>query len=307
MKNINLIIILFGCICFGQQNVKVSPAFSILNEFDKVRDFTINQSGDEAYFSIQSQTENISVICKSVKNTKEWGTPTIASFSGKHKDLEPFLSPDGLRLYFVSDRQLSDTISGSKDFDIWFVERENPSKEWSKPKNIGAPINTEHNEFYPAIAANGNLYFTSDNPKAIGRDDIFFSEFSNNSYRAPISLSENINSEGFEYNAYISKDESYLLFGGYNREDGQGSGDIYISYKNGDAWSKATPLPKAINSKFMDYCPFVDETTNTLYFTSRRTKGANKDFKNLGALKNFLHSYENGNSRIYKASIDLKQ
>lgn len=307
MKKVNFIIFLFGYICFGQQNVKVSPAFSILNEFDKVRDFTINQNGHEAYFSIQSQTENISVIFKSVKNNEEWGIPTIASFSGKHKDLEPFLSPDGLRLYFVSDRQLSDSISGSKDFDIWFVKRKGPFEKWSKPVNMGDPINTEHNEFYPALAANGNLYFTSDNPKAIGRDDIFFSEFSNNSYRTPISLSENINSEGFEYNAYISKDESYLLFGGYNREDGQGSGDIYISYKNGDTWSKATPLPKDINSKFMDYCPFVDETTNTLYFTSRRTKEVNKGFKNLGELQNFLQSYENGNSRIYKASIDLKQ
>ncbi|WP_321538323.1 hypothetical protein [Flavobacterium piscinae] len=46
----------------------------------------------------------------------------MVSFTGKYKDLEPFLSTDGLKLYFASNRPL--TESGEpKDFDIWYVER----------------------------------------------------------------------------------------------------------------------------------------------------------------------------------------
>lgn len=303
-----IVILSLCCISsvFSQKMVKVEPALQILKNFDKVRDFTMNTLGTEAYFTIQSQTEEISVITRLTKVDDNWEAPKIATFSGKFKDLEPFLAPNGLRLYFVSNRPLHDSITEVKDFDIWYVERVSPTANWSEPINLGEPINSEHNEFYPAIAKNGNLYFTSDRPDSKGRDDIFFSAYENGIYAPAISLDESINSEGFEYNAYISTDESYLLFGGYNRKDGQGSGDIYISFKNSEGnWSKATPLPQSINSKSMDYCPFVDEKNNILYFTSRRTSNPEKGITSISNLKEFLNSYENGNSRLYKASFNL--
>jgi hypothetical protein len=228
---------LFG---FGQNEIVVSPALDVLREFDKVRDFTMDASGSESYFTIQSQTEDVSVISTSLKTGDAWGAPMIASFSGTYKDMEPFFAPDGLRLYFVSNRPLHDSINTPKDFDIWYVERLSTTAAWSQPINMGTPINTEHNEFYPAVAENGNLYYTGDRPDSKGEDDIFFSEFKNGTYSEPISLGESINTEGYEYNAYISKNDDYLIFGGYNREDGQGSGDLYISFKNTSGeWSKA--------------------------------------------------------------------
>jgi hypothetical protein len=293
---------LFG---FGQNEIVVSPALDVLREFDKVRDFTMDASGSESYFTIQSQTEDVSVISTSLKTGDAWGAPMIASFSGTYKDMEPFFAPDGLRLYFVSNRPLHDSINTPKDFDIWYVERLSTTAAWSQPINMGTPINTEHNEFYPAVAENGNLYYTGDRPDSKGEDDIFFSEFKNGTYSEPISLGESINTEGYEYNAYISKNDDYLIFGGYNREDGQGSGDLYISFKNTSGeWSKAQPLPQPINSKQMDYCPFMDEATNTLYFTSRRTSNPDGPIQNIQSLMLFLNSYENGNSRLYKANMD---
>ncbi|KAB7530618.1 hypothetical protein F8C76_03720 [Flagellimonas olearia] len=289
---------------FGQAKITVSPAMDVLKEFNKVRDFTMDASGTEAYFTVQSQTEEVSVISISLKTENGWDSPQIASFSGTYKDMEPFMSPDGLRLYFVSNRPLHDSISKTKDYDIWYVERKGPDQKWSNPINLGAPINTEHNEFYPAIASNGNLYYTGDRPDSKGEDDIFFSAFQNGEYSEPISLDENINSKGFEYNGYISKDDSYLIFGGYAREDGQGSGDLYISFKNEGQWTKAQPLPQPINSPYMDYCPYVDEVKGVLYFTSRRTQNPEGTLETMGQLIQFLNSYENGNSRLYKANID---
>jgi hypothetical protein len=32
-----------------------------------------------------------------------------------------------------------------------------------------------------------------------------------------------INTESYEFNAYVAPDESFLIFSGYNREDGYGS------------------------------------------------------------------------------------
>lgn len=309
MKSKYVLVFVFSVVIgIAQENVSVTPAFEILKEFDKVRDFTINKTDNESYFTIQSQTEEISVIAKSTKKQNNWGTPTIASFSGKFKDLEPFLAPNGLRLYFVSNRPLHDSINDAKDFDIWYVERINTTANWSEPMNIGRQINSDSNEFYPAVAENGNLYFTCDCPGSKGKDDIFFSGYVDGRYTAPISLNENINSEGFEYNSFISQDDSYLIFGGYNRDDGQGSGDMYISFKNvmGE-WSKARALPTPINSKYMDYCPFVDEQNNILYFTSRRTFNPEDKINSIPVLKKFLNSYENGNSRLYKTSFNVKR
>lgn len=56
----------------------------------------------------------------------------------------------------------------------------------------------------------------------------------------------------------------------------------------------------------MEYCPFVDETTNTLYFTSKRNalKPKFESQVQLVELLKTFNSYENGSSRLYKVSLD---
>ncbi|RPI61635.1 MAG: hypothetical protein EHM44_08305, partial [Ignavibacteriales bacterium] len=120
------------------------------------------------------------------------------------------------------------------------------------------------------------------------------------------SLSDSINSTGYEFNAFIAPDESYIVFSGYQREDGFGSGDLYISYKFSDGvWTKAKNFGEEINSDKMDYCPYIDTKTNTLYFTSKRSV-VNNSGKGFNILKDFLiemKQYENGLSRIYKTTL----
>lgn len=286
----------------AQETVK--PALESLVKYPKVRDFTLSASNNEAYITLQSPLEEISVIGRVQKVDGKWSAPTLVAFSGDYKDLEPYLSPDGLRLYFASNRPANDSITAAADFNIWYVERADTKTAWSSPINIGAPINTEHNEFYPALAANGNLYFTSDAPSAKGKDDIFFSEWKNGRYTSPISMSDAINSPGFEFNAFVAPDESFLIFSGYNREDGLGSGDMYISFRQSDnSWGNAENLGSDINSKYMDYCPFVDMASQQLYFTSRRSALDTVRPKSIQALEQAVNGYENGASRIYVASL----
>ncbi|WP_185154459.1 PD40 domain-containing protein [Fulvivirga sp. M361] len=289
----------------GQQYTSVEPAIEILKGFPKVRDFTLSATGKEGYITVQSPLEEISVLARITKNAGDWTMPEIVSFSGKYKDLEPFLLPDGLRLYFVSNRPVTTVDSAVKDFDIWYVVRDNDKADWGVPVNLGWPVNSEYNEFYPTLASNNNLYFTSDAPAAKGKDDIFLSTWNGSEYTSPIPMGEAINTEGYEFNAYVSSDESYLIFSGYNREDGLGSGDLYISFRDENQdWSVARNLGEGINSKYMDYCPFLDTSTMTLYFTSRRSAIRNVDsFRSLTAFMDEINRYENGLSRIYKISV----
>lgn len=305
-KTTNLILLFVSTIGFAQEQTKPIAAFDFLKKYVNTRDLALSSTQDEVYFTIQNTNEEVSVIAFSKKVNQKWTEPKLIDFSGKHRDIEPFLSSDGLKLYFSSNRPMNDTISKSKDYDIWFVERTNLKSDWSTPKNLGAPVNTTNNEFYPSLTNSGNIYYTSDGSKSLGKDDIFFSKWENNKYTEPTTLGLNINSAGFEFNAFVSPNEKFIIFTGYNRTEGLGSGDLYISYKNEKGeWEKAKNMGAEVNSPLMDYCPFYDAKTETLYFTSKRNATSNLGFKTIEELEKEINKYENGLSRIYKLNIKL--
>lgn len=290
---------------FSQESKKAFIP-EIVKQFPNVRDIAISPDGNEILFSVQSVMGNLSVIITVKKENGIWNTPQVAQFSGQYFDLEPFFSPDGLKIYFVSNRPMDKASITIKDFDIWYAERDAINKDWSDPKNLGSPINTMYDEFYPSIASNGNLYFTRDNTSLKNKDDIYFSEFKDSVYTEPTALPNAINSEGYEYNAFIAPDESFLIYGSYNRADGFGSGDLYITLHSETGWTPSENLGELVNSDKMDYCPFVDMKTGTLYFTSKLDNTSTKFEKPLTINELFeeLNKYDNGLSRIYSISIE---
>ncbi|BAO75436.1 TolB family protein [Winogradskyella sp. PG-2] len=288
----------------NQQKEGVQPfAKHIFSQFTNVRDFTINTDENEAYFTLQSPARELSVIMRIKKVDNKWQEPKISHFSGQYIDLEPFLSPDNLKLYFVSNRPVSKDSTNTKDMDIWYVERETKTSTWSTPKNIGAPINTDGDEFYPAVTSNGNLYFTTIKKKLESADDIFVSKWENNVYSEPTLLGEGVNTKGAEYNAFIAPDESYIIFCGWRRPDALGSGDLYISKNLNGEWTKAKNLGEGVNSKHMEFCPFVND--RILYFTSRRSNVIQKEtgYANAKELFSEINRYDNGASRIYQVNL----
>ncbi len=309
MKHITLsIIFLYSLFSFSQSSTEnvVEPFLEdIVSQFPNVRDLAISPNGKEAVFSAQSFMGDISALMIVSKTDTKWSNPEIISFSGQYFDIEPFFSSDGLKLFFASNRPMDNTSTTVKDFDIWYVERASTEASWSAPINLGAPVNTEMDEFYPVVTNSNNLYFTLDNPSLKRKDDIYISEFKNGAYTQPKPLSDSINSEGYEFNAFIAPDESFIIYTCYNRDDGYGSGDLYVSYKqkNGE-WSISKNMGQKVNSNKMEYCPFVDTQNGILYFTSKRLKTTSfKEKQSIEDLKTIFYSYENGLSRLYKISI----
>jgi hypothetical protein len=298
-------IFLFSIICFSQTE-KVLPIDESFKQFISCRDFTLSSNGNEAYFTIQNLNESKGAIVKAKKINNTWSNFEIVSFSGTYRDIEPFLSPDNLKLYFSSNRPHGKDNKAT-DYDIWFVERTSVNSPWSQPKNIGAPVNTKHNEFYPSVSRNNNLYYTSDQFTAISKDDILFAKWNNSSYQEPVKLNENVNGKGYEFNAFISPDEDFLLYTVYRAEDGFGSGDLYISFKdNNGEFVKRKNLGKSINSSRMDYSPFYDTSSGILYFTSKRDNTKEIKTSDFKSFKEMAESYMNGQSRIYKVKMNLK-
>ncbi len=263
------------------------------------RDLAISPHGDELFFTVNNLDNSVRAIARIVKEDGQWSLPKIASFSGDFKDIEPYFSPDGKRLYYASTRPLSGDETKT-DYDLWFVEREGDS--WGDPQHIPAPVNTDGNEFYPAVANSGNLYFTTTD--SLRNENIFLSEWRDGQYSQPVALDSAINTPTYEFNAYVSPDENVILFSSYGREDGFGGGDLYYSIKgeNGQ-WQAAVNLGETINSPFLDYCPFVDWNHNTLYFSSNRPGAARDTSWTYQAIGASSRSTLNGLGNIYHVQL----
>ena len=260
------------------------------------RDVAISPNGKEFYYTLWTGT--FGVIMKIKEKDGKWESPEVVPFSHQYSNLEPFITNDGKKLFFSSNRPIKPDAK-IKDYDIWFVE--NSDTGWGNPVNLGSPVNSGGNEFYPSLADNGNIYFTAARSDSYGSEDIYLSEYKNGNYSNPVNLGTTVNSKTDEFNAFIAPDESYLIFSNWGRDDGLGGGDLYISFNNNDEWIPAINLGEKINSSALDYCPFVTRDGKYFFFTSRRTSVnmENQTAEDYKSLVKMLNSPLNGKNDIY--------
>jgi len=101
---------------------------------------------------------------------------------------------------------------------------------WSAPINVGPPLNTQYNETYPILTADGlTVYFTSDRPGGLGGDDLCVSR--RESTDAPWGEPENLailNSPFNDSLSVLSTSENIMYFHS-DRPGGCGAGDLWMS------------------------------------------------------------------------------
>lgn len=83
-------------------------------------------------------------------------------------EMAPFIHADNQTLYFTSDG-----LPGYGGTDI-YVMRKTADKQWSKPENLGYPINTKENEGSLFVASDGiTAYYASDRADTKGFLDLY--------------------------------------------------------------------------------------------------------------------------------------
>jgi len=146
-----------------------------------------------------------------------WSTPeNLGSLvnSAWHES-EPYISADGLELYFSSDRP-----GGEGYFDLYFATRPTKNDAWDAPVNLGPVVNGSGYEAQPCISADGlALFFASSRrPDGYGNYDIYITTRSTTSdpWGEPVNLGPIINNAASQFAHYISPDGStlYLDAGG---------------------------------------------------------------------------------------------
>jgi Tol biopolymer transport system component len=120
---------------------------------------TFTPDGKELYFS-RFDGKNPIHIFHSVMANGAWQQPQLVTFSSDQwSDLDPFISPNGKQLFFVSTRPAPGAEKGSKNMDIWVSMKE--SSEWGEPRWLER-VNSAGKEGSPTVDRAGNLYFFSD-------------------------------------------------------------------------------------------------------------------------------------------------
>jgi Tol biopolymer transport system component len=237
-------------------------------------------------------------IAVSYKKNNNWSAPEVVPFSGKYIDADPFVTKDGNTIYFVSNRPLHEGEPAKQDWDIWKVER--ATSGWDEPVCLDSPLNSAGNEFFPTIADNGDLYFGSDRTGGKGRADIYVSKFVHGKYVQPVNPGDSINTPDNEYEPFIARDESYLIFMA-TYPNGIAHADFYISYNKNGVWSKAMKLPEPINSYATEWGGKVTRDGKYFFFGSSRNKITDNlpQTENMQQYEKRLHSAGNGLGDIY--------
>lgn len=179
-----------------------------------------NVKKNDKLINSKNGTNNIEIIKGDVVNN-ELKNPKGVSFN--HKDYSvshPALSPDGTKLYFVSDMP-----GGYGDTDL-YVSHIFSNGLLGTPKNLGPKINTAGREMFPFVK-DSILYFSSDGHYGLGGLDVFESKkIKEDEFDEPKNIGQPVNSGFDDFAFIIDKDKKFGYFSS-SRKEGKGDDDIY--------------------------------------------------------------------------------
>ena len=200
--------------------------------------------------------------------------------NSEYSELNPLLSPDGKTLYF-SRKNHPQNVGGVNDKeDIWYSQLDSAG-HWQLAQNMGRQFNNSGPNFVNTIRS-----VTPDGKSAIMLLGNKYSK--NGKMEAGVSISSNVNGQwthpkalnidnDYNYNEkanYFLTDNRQTLLMSVEREDTEGSRDLYVSFMKSDSsWTEPKNLGEVVNTANDETAPFLASDDKTLYFSSNGFSG----------------------------------
>ena len=196
-----------------------------------------------------------------------WETPVRPAFAGAGLEADPWLTPDGETLYFISTR--ASGSMASKDLDIWTATR-NGEAGWDAPTRLPAPVNSDDAEWFPRLARDGWLYFGSRRPGGAGGNDIWRARKDADGAWRVENAGPGINTSGDEYEALPSPDGRTLLL--------MASGGLYRAHWQGGTWIGRGKLPPPVTVNGSEIGAVFSPSGNSVLFSRDTGSGRSGEF-----------------------------
>lgn len=261
---------------------------------------TFSADGKTAFFW-RSEGGNRASIYESDLASKNWSTPRRVAFSGKWRDLDPAMAPDGSFLLFVSNRPA--TPDGKRldavdkqgkvypgfGMNIWRVDRH--GERWGAPVRLPQSINSSTSTFAPSIAGDGSLYYIG----RIGPDGalhLLHSAYRDARYQPPTIVALG-NPGDVIRDPAIAPDQSFIVFS-TRPAAGKRPLRLAIAFRHQDVWSTPIDLGDGVNDNGYAMGGQLGADHRTLYFYSARADRA---------LPSGSAPWSNGSDNIWAVSL----
>jgi tetratricopeptide (TPR) repeat protein len=202
---------------------------------DKVEG-VLNEEG--SYTSILSLADNAKKMYVYINNSKykgdifeskwntdsaEWNAPkpldrpiNSSYFEGSTSE-----SVDGKTLFFISERPAGFGLG-----DIW-MSKKLENGQWGTPSHLDSNINTDGDEKFVYLHADGKtLFFSSNGHPGLGSYDIYKTTMTDDGFTDPVNLGYPINTVNEEATFSITPDLKYLFLSG-ERKEAIGERDLF--------------------------------------------------------------------------------
>jgi ankyrin repeat protein len=203
--------------------------------------FSFSPDGKEVYWKPEWNPRT--TIFESRVGNGHWSAPRIAPFAAENQgDDVPFVSPDGNRLFFLSQRPV---VDGKMPFPyvekIWVMNR--TALGWSEPQKLPETVNGVAGMHWQlSVDAKNNLYFGA-------QGGVHCARFVDGQYAKAERLGPPINDgKAASFSPFIAPDGRYLIF---SRTHPLYFYQLFISFRKLDGtWTEAINLSDYLKHEY---------------------------------------------------------
>ena len=198
------------------EDKKLQNFDAFLSDQMNVGAVSFTTDGKKAYYTRnQKKSNNIYQleIWEAFQIAGQWvGAHKLFFNNSKYSYFHPAITPDGKRLYYVSDDP-----AGQGGTDIYYVDQ-NEDGSWRNTVNLGQDINTTSNELFPTFYE-GNLYISSNGHPGLGGLDIYKLTRNNKGSVVLKNMGYPINSNKDDFALSIKGEKGFFSSNRYGSDD----------------------------------------------------------------------------------------